>query len=144
MADADAALARLGSATLLGRGVGAYVALLLAGARPRQVRGAILCDGPGLAGGGSRPGSPTVIVPWLAGRGRAAPDPFALAELARDLRPPDYATAFLRQATQLSGLARPISVCAVERPDWLRAVVAEPEVEETTLEAALAYYATVE
>jgi pimeloyl-ACP methyl ester carboxylesterase len=144
MADADAALARLGSATLLGRGVGAYVALLLAGARPRQVRGAILCDGPGLAGGGSRPGSPTVLVPWLSARGRAAPDPFALAELARDLRPPDYATSFLRQATQLSGLARPISVCAVERPDWLRAVVAEPEVEETTLEAALAHYATVE
>jgi pimeloyl-ACP methyl ester carboxylesterase len=144
MADADAALARLGSATLLGRGVGAYVALLLAGARPRQVRGAILCDGPGLAGGGSRPGSPTVIVPWLGGREGAAPDPFALAELARDLRPPDYATSFLRQATQLSGLARPISVCAVERPEWLRAVVAEPEVEETTLEAALGYYATVE
>jgi len=56
----------------------------------------------------------------------------------------DYATSFLRQATQLSGLARPISVCALERPEWLRAAVAEPEVEETTLEAALAYYATVE
>lgn len=145
MADADAALARLGSATLLGRGLGAYVALLLAGARPRQVRGAILCDGPGLAGGGSSPGSPTVIVPWLGSRGEdATPDPFAQAELARDLRPPDYATSFLRQATQLSGLARPVSVCAVERPEWLRAVVAEPEVEETTLEAALAYHATLE
>ena len=71
MADADAALARLGRATLLGRGLGAYVALLLAGARPKPVRGAILCDGPGLAGGGSRPGSPTVIVPWLASRGEA-------------------------------------------------------------------------
>ena len=140
MADADAALARLGSATVLGRGLGAYVALLLAGARPRQVRGAILCDGPGLAGGGSRPGSPTVIVPWLGGRRHAPPDPFALAELARDLRPPDYAVSFLRQATQLSGLVRPISVCAVERPEWLRAVVAAPEVEETPLEAALAYY----
>jgi len=145
MADADAVLGRLGRATLLGRGLGAYVALLLAGARPQPVRGAILCDGPGLAGGGSRPGSPTVIVPWLASRGEGAtPDPFAQAELARDLRPPDYATSFLRQATQLSGLARPISVCAVERPEWLRAVVADPEVEETTLEAALAYCATVE
>ena len=86
-----------------------------------------------------------VIVPWLASRGEdATPDPFAQAELARDLRPPDYATSFLRQATQLSGLARPISVCAVERPEWLHAVVADPEVEETTLEAALAYCATVE
>lgn len=33
MADADAALAHLGPCTLLGRGLGAYVALLLAGAR---------------------------------------------------------------------------------------------------------------
>ena len=144
MADADAALARLGAATLVGRGLGAYVALLLAGARPKAVRGAILCDGPGLAGGGSQPGSPVVIVPWLGGGGRATPDPFAFAELARDLRPPDYATSFLRQATQLSGLARPVSVCAAERLEWLRAVVAEPEVEETTLEAALAYHASVE
>ena len=144
MADADAALARLGAATLVGRGLGAYVALLLAGARPKAVRGAILCDGPGLAGGGSQPGSPSVLVPWLAGSGRTTPDPFAFAELARDLRPPDYATSFLRQATQLSGLARPVSVCAAERPEWLRAVVAEPEVEETTLEAALAYHASVE
>ena len=38
MADADAALAQLGSVTLLGNGLGAYVALLLAGARPQQVR----------------------------------------------------------------------------------------------------------
>ncbi len=145
MADADAALAGLGTASVLGRGLGAYVALLLAGARPKQVRGAILCDGPGLAGGGSRPGSPWIVVPYLgSGDGRATPDPFALAELARDLRPPDYATSFLRQATQLSGLARPVSVCAAERPEWLRAVVAEPEVEETTLADALAYHASVE
>ncbi|MCU0670084.1 MAG: alpha/beta hydrolase, partial [Myxococcota bacterium] len=55
MADADHALAQLGTATLLGRGLGAFVALLLAGARPKDVRGALLCDGPGLAGGGPRP-----------------------------------------------------------------------------------------
>ena len=51
LADADVALAELGSATVVGRGLGAYIALMLAGARPRQVRGAVLCDGPGLAGG---------------------------------------------------------------------------------------------
>ena len=39
MADADAALAHLGPATVLGRGLGAYVALLLAGARPRAGAG---------------------------------------------------------------------------------------------------------
>ena len=51
LADADAALSDLGEATVVGRGVGAYVALMLAGARAANVRGAVLCDGPGLAGG---------------------------------------------------------------------------------------------
>ena len=55
MGDADVALAHLGAATVLGRGLGAYVALLIAGARPHLVRGAVLCDGPGLAGGGIGP-----------------------------------------------------------------------------------------
>ena len=76
--------------------------LLLAGGRPESVRGAILCDGPGLSGGGARPGTPTIVHP-VARPGASTPDPFALIELARDLRPPDYATAFVRQATQLSG-----------------------------------------
>ena len=47
VADADVALARLGEATLLGSGLGAYVALLLAGSRPTTVRGAVLTDGRG-------------------------------------------------------------------------------------------------
>jgi len=139
MADADAALAHLGPTTLLGRGLGAYVALLLAGARPELVRGAILCDGPGLAGGGSRPTTPSL--PWPAERGDGrAPDPFALVDLARDVRPPDYATSFARQVSQLSGLERPLSVCSIERPDWLRAVLEEPGVADTTLGEALAHY----
>ena len=141
MADADAALAHLGTATLVGRGLGAYVGMLLAGARPRAVRGAILCDGPGLAGGGPRPVTPSIAAPAEAGCG--PPDPQALVELARDVRPPDYATSFVRQASQLSGLERPLSVCAVERPDWLAAVVEEPGAECTTLDEALAHYARV-
>jgi pimeloyl-ACP methyl ester carboxylesterase len=139
MGDADAALAHLEQATLVGRGLGAYVALLLAGARPEAVRGAVLCDGPGLAGGGARPGSPQIVPP-----DRAAvppPDPFALAELSRDVRPPEYATAFARQAAVLSGLTRPISICALERAAWLRAVAEEPGVEESTIAEALALYA---
>src|SRR5688572_14199327 len=44
MADADVALARLGEATVVGRGLGAYIALLIAGGRPEQVRGAVLRD----------------------------------------------------------------------------------------------------
>ena len=75
------------------------------------------------------------------GTATAPPDPFALAELSRDVRPPEYATAFARLATELSGLPRAISVCAVERPDWLRAVLEEPGVETASLAAALAYHA---
>ena len=106
MADVDAALAHLGACTVVGRGLGAYVALLIAGARPELVRGAVLADGPGLAGGGPSPHSPSVI----GRRGTAAgsdrrrpPDPFALVELARDVRPADYATTYAAPGAPVLG-----------------------------------------
>jgi len=140
MGDADAALAVLGEATLLGRGLGGYVALLLAGARPELVRGAILADGPGFAGGGPSPSSPVVV--RLAPAGSTSdPDPFALAELGRDVRPPDYAVTFARQATTGSWLATPICVAAMARPEWLTGVLGEPGVQESTLAEALQLYA---
>lgn len=139
MGDVDAALAHLGSATLLGRGLGGYVALLAAGARPKLVAGAILSDGPGLAGGSARPGTP--LIPMPDPGAVPPPDPFALVELAADVRPPDYASSFARQATQLSELERPISICTLERPDWLRALLDEPGVQECEVADALAYYA---
>ena len=139
MGDADAALAHTGSATVLGRGLGAYVALLLAGARPAEVRGAILCDGLGLAGGGPAPLTPQVI--FANPNSSGTPDGYVLAELARDVRPPDYATAFLRQATELSGLEQPVSICAVERPDWLVAVAEEMDVGPVPVAEALRTYA---
>lgn len=126
MGDADAALAHLGPATVYGRGLGAYVALLIAGARPDLVRGAILDDGPGLAGGGAEPGTPYVLGAALAGG--VAPDPYALAELSQDVRPSDYAAVFARQATTLSGLDCALAVCARVRPPWLAAVAGEPGV----------------
>ena len=138
MADVDAALAHLGPSTVLGRGLGAYVALLIAGARPELVQGAILADGPGIAGGGSGAASPTI--PTVDPSAPAPPDPWALLELARDPRPPDYATSFVRQAAHLSGLETPISVCALARPDWLDAVAQEPGVQVATLDEALATY----
>jgi pimeloyl-ACP methyl ester carboxylesterase len=141
MADADAALARLGPSTVLGRGLGAYVALLIAGARPRLVKGAILCDGPGLAGGGTGPSSTLIVT---GGRqSPTTPDSNALVELAHDVRPTDYATSFSRQATQLSGLEWPIAVCARWRPPWLEAVAGEPGVLDTPLPDALDHYATM-
>jgi len=137
LADADVALAALGDVTVVGRGLGAYVALLLAGARPAQVRGAVLCDGPGLWGGPSGPTSSSFVV---LPDSRESPDPYALADLSRDLRPRDYASLFVRLALQGSGLDEPISVAAGVRPPWLEAVVDEVGVVETTLEHALATY----
>ena len=122
MADADAAIQHLGEATVVGRGLGAYVALLIAGARPRLVRGAVLADGPGLSGG---PSSPTSQPVYSLEAVDATPDPYALVELGRDLRPPDYATAFSRLALQGSDLEQPITVVARFRPSWLRAVAGE-------------------
>ena len=138
MADADAALAELGPATVVGRGLGAYVAVLLAGARPTDVRGTILRDGPGLVGGGITPTSPHVATVDVDGL--VPPDPWALVELTRDPRPPDYATSFVRQATHFSELAEPVAVCAIGRPAWLEAVVAEPGVRVCTLSEALEMY----
>jgi pimeloyl-ACP methyl ester carboxylesterase len=139
MADVDAALSHLGKVTIHGRGLGAYIALLIAGARPTEVRGVILADGPGLVGGGIRPGSPHV--PEVVGTHVGPPDPYALSELSRDVRPPDYALEYVRQMMQWSELDTPIAVTTVVRPEWLTAVVAEPGVVETTVADALALYA---
>lgn len=138
LADADAALEHLGTATVVGRGLGAYIALLLAGARADRVRGSLLADGPGLSGGPSVPTSqPVFSLPPVD----STPDPYALAELGRDLRPPDYATTFARLALQGSGLDAPITVVARFRPAWLRAVADEPGVAEAdSVAAGLAGY----
>ena len=141
MGDVDAALGALGEATIVGRGVGAYVALLAAGARPTLVRGAVLADGPGLAGGGHSPGSPSLVLPPEGAKG--PPDPFALLELARDIRPPDYAQSYVRLAVQFSGLDNPVSVAAVVRPAWLEAVAGEMGVLEEPVATALERYAAV-
>ena len=144
LGDADAALAALTggdparSITVVGRGLGAYIALQLAGARAAQVHGAILVDGPGLAGGPTGPTSQSFFsLPPSA----ASPDSYALVELGRDLRPPDYATLFVRLALAGSELDEPIAVASVFRPDWLDAVVKELGVVDLSLAEALATYA---
>ena len=131
MGDADIALAHLGPSTLLGRGLGAYIALMIAGARPDLVRGAVLDDGAGLAGGGENPGS--VYIPPPMTTDGTTPDPWALTDLSRDLRPADYATAYVRLALQFSGLDTPVSVAARFRPPWVAAVAAEPGVRECSV-----------
>ena len=140
MADVDAALAEVGPATVVGRGLGAYVALLASGGRPHLVRGAVLLDGPGLVGGGIRPHSPTLVA--LATGPGTTPDPLAAYELARDVRPPDYALDFLRQASEWSGLAHPVTVCTTVRPEWLVAVAGAPGVRDLGVDEALKLYAS--
>ena len=120
MGDVDIALAHLGPATVCGRGLGAYIALLIAGARPELVRGAILLDGPGMAGTCS---ASTPYIPLVDTAQPAPPDPFAIAELATDARPPEYAAHFAHLASQGSHLPHPITVCTREQPPWLRAVI---------------------
>lgn len=143
LGDADAALAALTdsdptrSITVVGRGLGAYIALQLAGARAAQVHGAILVDGPGLAGGPTGPTSQSFFsLPPSA----TTPDPYALVELGRDLRPPDYASLFVRLALAGSELDEPIAVASVFRPEWLDAVVREHGVLDVSLAEALDIY----
>jgi pimeloyl-ACP methyl ester carboxylesterase len=144
MGDVDHAIAHLGSVTIYGRGLGAYVGLLAAGGRAEEVRGAILADGPGLAGGGATPVSPAVASAVSAPPPGGTPDPWAIYELTRDVRPPDYAATFARQAAIRSGLDIAIAVVGVNRPPWLEAVAAEPGVTECTLAEAMTMFAAAE
>lgn len=141
MADVDHALAHLGEATVIGRGLGAYIALLIAGARPTLVAGAILTDGPGLAGGGPSPHSPVSVHPAPGTPLDRSPDPYALLELARDIRPADYAVSYVHQALQFSGLHEPLTVVGVVRPPWLAAVADHEGVIADSIPQALARYA---
>ena len=139
MADADVALDHLGGATVYGRGLGAYVALMLAGARPTMVHGAVLDDGPGLAGGGPSPGSP--LLARISSDVPRPPDPYALAEMSSDVRPPDYAATFVRQAVHFGTLEPCIAVSARVRPPWLSTVVGEFGVVEESVAEALTRFA---
>jgi pimeloyl-ACP methyl ester carboxylesterase len=140
LGDADLALGEIGEATVVGRGVGAYAALQLAGARPDRVHGTVLADGPGLAGGPTEPTSGSYVRLHSDGH---TPDPYALAELGRDLRPPDYATTFTRLAVQGSALDAPITVAAVYRPAWLAAVADEQGVAQAPLIDAIGQYGSL-
>ncbi len=126
LGDVDAALARLGRSTLWGRGLGAYIALLASGARPELVAGAVLDDGPGLAGGGPAPTTQAWIKASPTEPG--GPDAYALLEMSSDPRPPDYAMTFARLALLSSTERHPLVVAAKNRPPWLDAVASDPGV----------------
>ena len=111
-----------------------------AGCGPGVSAGIVLADGPGLSGGPSVPTSQPV---FSLAAVDSPPDPYALVELGRDLRPPDYAATFTRMAVQRSIMDEPITVVAKFRPAWLRAVAEEPGVAEasTTADALSRYRA---
>lgn len=131
VADADLALEYIAKpCALLGAGIGAYVALLLAGSRPDSVLGALLSDGAGLDGSGSRPdneltfegteGFESFIAEASTGFS-VGTDPL-VAQCAGDMRPIDYATSFAQSARPLLfsqgvGANRPA-------PDWWEAAYA--------------------
>lgn len=151
MGDVDVALGALGAVgaddgdgddptpvTVAGRGLGGYIALLIAGARPDLVAGAVILDGPGLRGGGEAPSTLVLQRPEPTG---TTPDPMALVELGLDIRPADYARTFAWQAAALSPLDEPIAVAAINRPPWLAEVVDQPGVVVADLADALRRYA---
>lgn len=120
--DADAALGRIGPALLAGAGIGAYVALLLAGGRPDAVPGALLLPGPGLEGGGAAPDFASDGGAQWTDLGAPLPgcDP-AVRRLEHDLRPPDYAVEFASAARRLL-----LAEGDFPRPPWWAAVRACP------------------
>jgi pimeloyl-ACP methyl ester carboxylesterase len=135
LGDADHALAALGDrAVVAGRGIGAYVALLLAGARADRVPAALLLPGDGLAGAGSSPGFERWEVLSLdaweeritieAERFEAGTDPMAsLAD--HEYRPDDYVADFANAARRLllADLDRFVE------PEWWTTVRASPHAE---------------
>ena len=102
--DTDLALERIGTAALAGAGIGAYVALLIAGARPDLIPAALLLPGRGLAGGGPLPMARSSKLPFLesAGQDRNRPagsgEDALLSLLEHDIRPVSYAEGFAHSA----------------------------------------------
>jgi pimeloyl-ACP methyl ester carboxylesterase len=134
--DADAALAHIGRAALAGAGMGAYVALLLAGARPDLVPAALLLSGAGIEGAGA---APDFENPRHAYEGfeavesyTGAYDPMVTAA-DRIVRPLDYVEPFAHAAHR---------VLLVEdgqpRPPWWQAIRQSPSAEAVPSDLPLA------
>ncbi len=153
VADADCVLATLadeGTVRVAGAGMGAYVGLLLAGARPDRIHAALLLPGRGFAGGGPLPRHDDVAAreAWLAGidtperkPGEPGPDPL-VARCDGDIRPVDYAEAF---AEAIAGANRRLLVgSTAERPAWLTAAMASGGVADAPDDPASALRALAE
>lgn len=141
-AAADDALALTGDACLVGAGLGAYAALLLAGARAARVPAALLLPGRGLEGGGPAPRADQAVelrsadaLRLLAAANaaeRAAFDPM-LRACETDPRPPEYARAFADAARRLL-----FTVDDSARPPWWEAARAAANAEPAPADPAAA------
>lgn len=136
LGDADLALEQLAPAAVAGVGLGAYIALLLAGSRPQSVPAALLLPGRGLAGGGPQPDHDRPFLTALAPSEHPplppGCDPLCCA-LDLDPRPPEYAERFAAAATRLLLLEDDDS-----RPPWWEAARAHAELLRVDATAALA------
>lgn len=110
-ADVDGALAKTGATVLAGAGLGAYVALLAAGARRDLVSAALLLPGAGLGGGGALPDFGRDVDHPLAGKPTPPSHDPLVQFLDRDTRPVDYTQQFAAATRRLllveDGLPRP-------------------------------------
>ena len=134
--DADAALARIGPAYLVGAGIGAYVALLLAGGRPEQIPGAVLLPGAGLMGGGEVPdwsSEDDAHARWRSFEPVPPGCDPAVRRLERDIRPRDYAREFALAARRLL-----LGEDGGARPPWWEAVRESPAAARAPAEPARA------
>lgn len=115
-ADADCALAQCDATVVAGAGLGAYVALLLSGARADQVQASLLLPGRGLVGGGELPRwleKPRRVEDEIRPHGQADP---LVSYFESDIRPVDYAATFAAAARALIVLED-----GTERPPWWKA-----------------------
>lgn len=130
LADADLALQQIAEpCVLVGAGVGAYVALLLAGARVDQISAALLLEGAGLEGGGSLPeheveaedieGFERFIK--IASRDYGPSTDRLVAQCERDIRPLDYVISFAKAAKPM--LFSPRVGREQTAPDWWQAAL---------------------
>jgi pimeloyl-ACP methyl ester carboxylesterase len=132
LGDADVALEQIGPAAVAGAGLGAYIALLLAGSRPQSVPAALLLPGRGFAGGGPQPDFDRPLLTALTPADPAplppGCDPMCCA-LELDPRPPEYAAQFAAAARRLLLLED-----GDPRPPWWQAARAHAEIVHGTWE----------
>ena len=144
VADADNALAHIGRAAVVGRGVGAYVALLLAGVRTDAVCGALLLAGRGARANGEAPDARREAADRAAffqhlesaqQETSARPDPLVF-ETEMHHRPADFARTFAERAQRLLFGPLAADADAPPAPEWWKAARAAKNSEDAPAELA--------